>query len=63
VTAAAHLAKNAGLKRWRGHQHSRGGGKGMRRGGRDLEREQDGLAAKGSLLRNDAAEIAKELAR
>jgi hypothetical protein len=35
----------------------------MCRGGRDLEREQDGLAAKGSSLRNNATEIAKELAR
>jgi hypothetical protein len=32
-------------------------------GGRDLERERDGLAAKGSLLRNNTTEIAKELAR
>jgi hypothetical protein len=31
--------------------------------GRDLEREWDRLAAKGSLLRNNAPEIAKELAR
>jgi hypothetical protein len=35
----------------------------MRRGGRDLERERDGLAARGSSWRNDATEIAKELAR
>jgi hypothetical protein len=35
----------------------------MRHGGRDLKIEQDGLAAKGSLLRNDAVEIAKELMR
>ena len=35
----------------------------MRRGGRDLKREWDGFAAKGSSLRNDATEIAKELAR
>jgi hypothetical protein len=35
----------------------------MRRGGRDLERERDGLTAKGSLLRKNAAEIAKELTR
>jgi hypothetical protein len=35
----------------------------MRCRGRDLERERDGLAAKGSLLRNDATEIARELTR
>ncbi len=35
----------------------------MRHGGRDLERERDGLAARRSLLRNNAREIAKELAR
>jgi hypothetical protein len=31
--------------------------------GRDIKREQDGLAAKGWLLRNNAVEIAGELAR
>ncbi len=36
---------------------------GVHRGGRDLKREQDGLTAKRSLLRNDAAEIASKLAR
>jgi hypothetical protein len=35
----------------------------MHRRGRDLERERVGLTANGSLLRNNAAEIAKELAR
>jgi hypothetical protein len=35
----------------------------MSRGSRDLKRERDGLAAKGSLLRNVTAEIAKELMR
>ncbi len=35
----------------------------MHCGDRDLEREQDGFAAKGSLLRNDTVEIAKEHAR
>ena len=40
-----------------------GGGKGMHRGGHDLVRKLDGLAAKGSLLRNNTTEIAGKLAR
>ncbi len=39
------------------------GGKGMRHGGHDLKREQDTLAAKGSLLRTYTAEIASKLMR
>jgi hypothetical protein len=35
----------------------------MRRGGQDLKRERDRLAAKESSLRNDTAEIAGKLAR
>jgi hypothetical protein len=36
----------------------------MHQGGRDLEREQDGLTAKGgSSQRNNAVEIAEELMR
>jgi hypothetical protein len=35
----------------------------MHHRGWDLKREWDGLAAKGSLLRNNAMEIARKLAR
>jgi hypothetical protein len=61
--AAQQEAVTPPITRWHRRQRSRGRGKGMRRGGRDLEREWDGFAAKGSLLRNDIAEIAKELVR